>query len=164
MDLLSRSVFTWPGATPPTLCEATDATPDTTHPSSGALSVDKDCLLSRQPKHGQIRALGTSVPGLSVPKKEKSENDFFKKSFYFWSSGPGVLEGEVLMMSTLREGSDDLALLSLFHFSKAPTGHSLDQLQKLFSEVECETTFFLPCPPICFSIHTHTFAVDGGGC
>lgn len=48
--------------------------------------------------HGQTRALGTPVPQLSVPKKEKSENDLKnKKSFYFWSSGPGVLEGEVLI-------------------------------------------------------------------
>lgn len=64
-----------------TLCahEATDVMPDITHPSSGALSVDKDCPPSTQPKHGQIRALGTSVPRLSVPKKEKSENDLKKK-------------------------------------------------------------------------------------
>lgn len=78
--------------------EATDARPDITHPSSGTLSVDKDCLPSRQPMHGQTRALGTSVPQLSVPKKETSESDLKKKkSFYFWSSGPGVLEGEVLI-------------------------------------------------------------------
>lgn len=29
--------------------------------------------------HGQTRALGTPVPQLSVPKKEKSENDLKKK-------------------------------------------------------------------------------------
>lgn len=85
LDLLSMSARMRPGAISPTLHvlhEATETGPDSTRLSSGALSVEnKDYLPSRQPKHRQSKTLDTSAPGLSVPEKEKSENDYKVSTF-----------------------------------------------------------------------------------